>query len=82
MYDSYADAHQKCTTKWFLQESVFYLAFPSFTLRFFFAYVFLVLILFIILCFFFVSLFFFFISLFIITSTCQITTKENGRAAF
>ena len=33
-YDSYADAHQKCTTKWFLQENVFYFAFPSFTLRF------------------------------------------------
>ena len=59
MYDSYADVHQKCTTKWFLQESVFYLAFPSFTLRFFFAYVFLVLILFIILCFFFRFLIFF-----------------------
>lgn len=49
---------------------------------FFFCLCFLVLILFIILCFFFVSLFFFFICLFIITSTCQITTKENGRAAF
>ena len=48
----------------------------------FFCLCFLVLILFIILCFFFVSLFFFLICLFIITSTCQITTKENGRAAF